>query len=215
LIVIVSFFNYTANIPATWVFISHQKSANFIITILIMATIFKVPVRGEVAPEAQVTFDFLTKATGKVPNLYATIGYSANALNSYMAYVQAQGKGSFHAKEREAIYLIVSQLNGCEYCLASHTASAMRFGWTEDETLLLRAGNLPDVRWRVIYKVIKAVIDNKGEVSEGLLKSFFDLGYHEKELMDLMVLINLLTFTNYTYRLTKIPVDFPLAKPIS
>jgi len=180
-----------------------------------MAARFKVPVRDEVAPEAQTTFDFLTKATGKVPNLYATIGYSANALNSYMAYVQAQAKGSFHAKEREAVYLIVSQLNGCEYCLASHTASAIRLGWTEDETLALRAGTYQKNYWQLIYKIIKSVIENKGEVSENLLHEFFESGYHEKELMDLLVLINLMTFTNYAYRLTKIPVDFPLAKPIS
>lgn len=179
-----------------------------------MATIFKVPARDDVAPEAQTTFDNLSRAAGKVSNLYATIGYSANALNSYMAYVQAQAKGSFHAKEREAIFLIVSELNGCEYCLAAHTGSAIRFGWTEEETLLLRSGNLPDVRWQVIYKVIKAVIDNKGQVSDDMLKAFFDLGYHEKELMDLMVLINLMSFTNYTYRLIKVPIDFPLAKPL-
>jgi len=179
-----------------------------------MTKIFKVPTRAEVAEEAQPTFDNLTKALGKVPNLYATIGYSANALNSYMAYVQAQAKNSFHGKEREAVYLIVSQLNGCEYCLASHTLSAIRFGWHEDETLQLRAGTHPDRKWQVIYQVIKAVIDNKGEVSEELLSDFWSLGFAEKELMDLMVLINIMTLTNYTYRLTKIPVDFPLAKPL-
>jgi len=31
---------------------------------------------------------------------------------------------------------------------------------------------------------------------------------------DLMVLINVMSFTNYTYRLTQIPIDFPLAKDI-
>jgi len=179
-----------------------------------MSRKFKVPTRNEVAPEAQTTFDFLTKAAGKVPNLYATIGYSANALNSYMAYVQAQAKGSFHGKEREAVYLIVSQLNGCEYCLASHTASAIRFGWTEDETLALRSGTYPKGYWQLIYKIIKSVIDHKGEVADDLLNEFFESGYTEKELMDLMVLINLMTFTNYAYRLTKIPVDFPAAKTL-
>lgn len=179
-----------------------------------MSTKFKVPTRNEVAPEAQATFDNLTKATGQVPNLYATIGYSANALNSYMAYVQAQARGSFHGKEREAVYLMVSQLNGCEYCLASHTVSAIKFGWTEDETLALRSGTYTNGNWQLIYQIIKSVIDNKGEVASDLLNKFFESGYSEKELMDLMVLINLMTFTNYIYRLTKIPLDFPAARII-
>ncbi len=175
---------------------------------------FKVPGYNEITPEAQAVFDQLKKYAGKVPNLYATIGYSANALGSYMNYVRAQAKNSFHGKEREAIYLIVSQLNGCEYCLSSHTVSAMKFGWTEEETLLLRSGKFSDPKWQAIYLVIQSVIENRGEVSESLLNKFFESGYTEAALMDLMVLINIMSLTNYVYRLTKIPIDFPLAKSI-
>ena len=149
-----------------------------------------------------------------MPNLYATIGHSANALTSYMAFVQAQAKGTFHGKDREAIYLIVSKFNGCEYCQASHTPSAIKFGWREEETVLLRAGKLPEKKWQVLYRVIEAVIEHKGEVNNELLKEFFDLGYNETALMDLMALIMAMTFTNYVFRLTKIPIDFPPAKPV-
>ena len=149
-----------------------------------------------------------------MPNLYATIGYSAVTLNAYIAYTSAQAKGSFHGKEREAVYLMVSQMNGCEYCLASHTASAIKNGWKEEDTLLLRAGKYPDKKWETIYAVVKSVIDNRGEVSDELLEAFFALGYKEAALMDLMALINIMSFTNYVYRLTKIPIDSPPAKDI-
>jgi AhpD family alkylhydroperoxidase len=151
----------------------------------------------------------------KLPNLYATISYSPNALSSYMAFVQAQARGSFHAKEREAVYLIVSQLNGCEYCLASHTQSALKAGWTEDETILLRKGTYVDMKWKIIYKVISSVIANRGEVSDELLHLFFNEGYHEKELIDLMTLTSIMSFTNYVFRLTKIPIDFPPATALT
>ena len=175
---------------------------------------FTVPTRDQVAEEAKPAFDQYIRLIGKMPNLYATIGYSANALNSYLQYVSAQAKGTFHTKEREGIYLIVSQLNGCEYCLASHTQSAIKNKWTEEETLLLRAGTYPDPHWQVIYKVIKSVIDNKGQVSDELLDEFYALGHNETAIMDLMVLINVMSFTNYTYRLIRVPVDFPAAKEI-
>lgn len=175
---------------------------------------FTVPTRDQVAEDAKPAFDQYIRMIGKMPNLYATIGYSANALNSYLHYVGEQARGTFHAKEREAIYLIVSQLNGCEYCLASHTQSAIKNKWTEEETLQLRAGTHPDQRWQVIYKVVKSVIDNKGQVGDELLDEFYALGYNEAAIMDLMVLINVMSFTNYTYRLIRVPVDFPLAKEI-
>lgn len=175
---------------------------------------FEVPSYETFPAEAKPAYDQFVKVAGKMPNLYATIGYSAVTLNSYLAFVQAQVKGAFHAKDREAIYLIVSQINGCEYCLAAHTGTAMKNGWTEDQTLLLRAGKYKEAAWEVIYGVIQSVIEHRGEVSEDLLGQFYQAGYTNKALMDLMALINIMSFTNYVYRLTKIPIDFPLAKPI-
>ena len=176
---------------------------------------FTVPTYDQVADAAKPAFDRFNKIMGKMPNLYATIGYSANALNSYLAYVNEQARGTFHAKEREAIYLIVSQFNECEYCLASHTQSAIKNGWTEEETLSLRDGAHADKKWQVIYRVIRSVIENKGQVGDDLLDEFYALGYHEAAIIDLMVLINVMSFTNYTYRLIRVPIDFPLAKDIA
>lgn len=175
---------------------------------------FAVPTYEEAPEAARSAFDQFNKVMGKMPNLYATIGYSANALNSYLHYVNEQARGTFHAKEREAVYLIVSQMNGCEYCLASHTLSAIKNGWTADETLALRAGRHSDPKWQVIYRVIRSIIEQKGLVSDSLLSEFYALGYHEAAIIDLMVLINVMSFTNYTYRLTNIPIDFPRATDI-
>jgi hypothetical protein len=58
---------------------------------------FDVPTREQVAPAAQAVFDNLQKALGMVPNLYAFIGKSANALVSYVAFQQAQARGTFDA----------------------------------------------------------------------------------------------------------------------
>lgn len=172
---------------------------------------FSVPTREQVEETARPVFDNFTKLMGKMPNLYAAIGYSANALHSYVAYTQAQAKGSFHAKDREAVYLMVSELNGCEYCKASHTQSAIKNGWTLEETQQLRAGTYASPKWQAIYGVISAVISNKGAVGDELLDLFFAQGYDNKALMDLMVLINVMSFTNYVYRLVQVPIDFPPA----
>ncbi|MDR3711649.1 MAG: carboxymuconolactone decarboxylase family protein [Puia sp.] len=175
---------------------------------------FPVPTIDEVGKEAKPIFEQFQKAMGKMPNLYATIGYSANALSAYTQYTAQQARGSFHSREREAVYLIVSQLNGCRYCLASHTQSAIKNGWKEEETLLLRAGTFPEKKWEVIYQVIYSVIESKGEVSEALQDDFYSLGYKEAALIDLFALINVMSFTNYVFRLTKIPIDFPEAKEL-
>jgi hypothetical protein len=70
---------------------------------------FTVPTREEVAPANQAVFDILSKVLGFVPNLYATIGYSENGLGRYLAYQNA--KTTLSNKEKEAVNLIVSQVN--------------------------------------------------------------------------------------------------------
>jgi len=175
---------------------------------------FTVPTYDQVADEAKPIFQEFQKGGGKIPNIYATIGYSANALSSYLQYSRQQAKGTFHARDREAVFLIVSQINGCEYCLAAHTQSAIRAGWKEEDTLALRAGAYPEKKWQVCYGIIRSALENKGEVSDALLNDFFALGYKEAALIDLFVLINVMSFTNYIYRLTGIPIDNPLAKEI-
>ncbi len=51
-------------------------------------------------------------------------------------------------------------------------------------------------------------------MSDTLLNEFSALEYKEAALIDLFVLINVMSFTNFIYRLTKIPIDSPLAKDI-
>jgi len=175
---------------------------------------FTVPSRDQLTPDAQAIYAQFVQAMGKMPNLYATIGYSANALATYTQYVRGQAKNTFHARDREGIYLIVSQINGCEYCLASHTASAIKAGWKEEDTLALRAGTYADAKWKVLYAIIRSVLDNRGEIPDTLLRDFSALGFGDAAIMDLLVLINVMSFTNYAFRLVKIPIDFPLAKPV-
>ncbi|OOQ56786.1 carboxymuconolactone decarboxylase family protein [Mucilaginibacter pedocola] len=177
---------------------------------------FTVPVYEEGAEPESVKpiYARFSKTLGHMPNLYAAIGHSPNALTSYLQYTGEQAKGTFHAKDREGIFLIVSQLNGCEYCLAAHTASALKAGWTSDETVALRKGKHADAKWQVIYKVTKSIIDNKGEVGSALLDEFYALGFKEAAIIDLLTLVNVMSYTNYAYRLMQIPIDFPLAPEV-
>src|SRR6201996_4956089 len=162
---------------------------------------FSVPSRDQLAPDAQTLFDQFQQSLGKMPNLYATIGYSANALATYVQYTRGQAKNTFHARDREGIYLIVSQMNGFEYCLASHTQSAIKAGWKEEDTLAIRAGTHPDKKWQTIYGIVRSTIENKGEVNDALLQDFYSLGYKEAAVIDLFVLVNVMSFTNYIFRL--------------
>ncbi len=175
---------------------------------------FQVPTRDQVSPEAQGIFDNLQKKIGMVPNLYATIGYSANALSSYLTFQGEQAKGTFKAKEREAIFLAISEVNGCEYCKAAHTTIGKMNGFTEEETIELRQGRSTDIRLNAIVALAKDITINKGRASEPNVEAFFAQGFDNGALVDLVALVADKTFMNYLHNLTEIPVDFPAAKSI-
>lgn len=175
----------------------------------------QVPNKEQVSEGSQAIFDNLEKQIGKVPNLYATMGYSAVSLGAHLQYSQALAKGVFNAKEREAIFLAVSEVNGCEYCKAAHTAIAKMNGFTEEETIQLRSGNHSDEKLRTITRLAASITENRGKADSESVENFFNLGYNEEALIDLISLVSEITFSNYTHRLTDVPIDFPRAKELA
>jgi uncharacterized peroxidase-related enzyme len=174
-----------------------------------------VPTRDQVSPESQALFDVLQKRIGKVPNLYATMGHSQFALRGFMNLEETLNEGVFDPKEREAIALVVSEVNACAYCLAGHTLLAVKRGFTKEETLEIRKGDVADARLNAIIQLAKAVTETKGHPAEKYLNKFYDAGFDEGAVMELIGLVIVRLFTNYVFALTYIPVDFALADPLS
>jgi uncharacterized peroxidase-related enzyme len=170
-----------------------------------------VPTAEQVSPLTQELFQQLEKKIGKVPNLYATMGYSEKALKGFLDLDTTLAGGVFTPKEREAIALVVSEVNGCEYCLAAHTLTALRTGHSREETLAIREGHATDPKLGALVALAKSVAENQGHVPDAPLEAFFAAGYNEAALMDLVGLIAVRVFTNYVYALTHIPLDFPAA----
>lgn len=175
---------------------------------------FQVPSKDQVSETSQAIFGDLEKKLGMVPNLYATIGYSGNALGSYLAFSGAQAKGSFTAKQREAAFLAVSQVNGCQYCLSVHTHVGKLNGFTEEETFQLRSGTHSDPKLGAITRLAASITKNHGRPDAQLLEDFFAQGYEQAALIDLIALVADKTLANYVHNVTQVPIDFPLAKPL-
>ena len=174
-------------------------------------TTFKVPTRDELHPQAQETYDTINNKLGFVPNIYSFIGHSSKGLDAYLSYDAAISIGSFNNKEKEAILLAASEVNGCNYCLSAHTALAKMNGFTEEETIQLRLGNISDERLRALVQLAANITSNRGRADQTLIDKFFKAGYDQKALVDLILLIGSITVTNYLHNLTDVTIDFPLA----
>ncbi|WP_205514546.1 carboxymuconolactone decarboxylase family protein [Longitalea arenae] len=175
---------------------------------------FKVPTREEVSANNQAIFDTLQKKLGKVPNLYATMAYSKNALGNYLALQSAPS--SLTSKEKEVVNLVVSQVNDCDYCLAAHTTIGKLNGFSDQQILEIRTGAVSfDKKLNALAALTKSFVESAGRPDAALVENFFEAGYTNENLVDTIVLIGDKIITNYLHGVTKVPVDFPAAPALS
>jgi uncharacterized peroxidase-related enzyme len=173
---------------------------------------FTVPSKESVSAENATHFDNLQKALGMVPNLYATIAHSNGGLTRYLSFQTA--KTSLTNKEREAVNLVVSEVNGCVYCQSAHTVLGKMNGFSEEEVLNLRSGGSSNPKLQSLVALAKNITETKGRVSEQYINAFYNAGYNDENLVDVILQISDKIAMNYLHNLTKVPVDFPLAQPL-
>lgn len=172
-------------------------------------TTFKVPSRNEVSAANQANFDGLKNALGMMPNLYATIAHSENGLSRYLAFQGA--KTSLSNKEKEAVNLVVSEVNECRYCLSAHTVLGKMNGFNEDEIFNLRSGQSSNDKLNTLVALAKDITENKGHASATNIDAFFAAGYNKGNLVDLILQVSDKIAMNYLHNLTNVPIDFPEA----
>ena len=171
---------------------------------------FNIPTKEEVSPNNQAIFDQLQNSLGFVPNLFAYYAKNETALADYLALQNR--KSTLKTKEREVINLVVSQFNGCRYCQSAHTAIGKMNGFSEDQILEIRGGEAGfDAKLDALAQFTLAVLENRGKAPEAAKEVFFNAGYTEANLIDVVVVIGDKTISNFIHNLADFAIDFPLA----
>lgn len=156
-------------------------------------------------------FAKIKKAAGRVPNAYATVGtHSPAALASILGADQALSAGSLSKSDIEAIKLTVSELNGCDYCVAAHTLKGKLSGLSGEAMKQVRAGTQSgDARRDALVRFVRLLVSSRGTVAEAELESVRAAGYSDPQLIEAMLAISAITFTNLFNRVNDTAIDFP------
>jgi uncharacterized peroxidase-related enzyme len=175
--------------------------------------IFTVPARAEVSETNQAIFDNLQKGLGFVPNLYAYFAKNNTALQDYLALQNR--KSTLSGKEREVINLVTSQVNHCRYCQSAHTVLGKMNGFSDEQIIEIRKGTAPfNAKLDALAKFTASVVENRGHASEEAVDAFFEAGYTEANMIDVVIVVGDKIISNYIHNLTGFAIDFPLADEI-
>ncbi|MBV8553765.1 MAG: carboxymuconolactone decarboxylase family protein [Acidobacteriaceae bacterium] len=89
----------------------------------------------DASPEVRAVFDDImtTRKTDTVNNFWKALARDPATLRrTWESIKQIMAPGALDPLTKELIYLAVSATNQCQYCLASHSASARNKGMTEE-----------------------------------------------------------------------------------
>jgi AhpD family alkylhydroperoxidase len=89
----------------------------------------------EASAEVRAVYDDImaTRKTDRVNNFWkALAGHPPTLRRTWESVKEIMAPGALDPLTKELVYLAVSATNGCEYCVASHTASARAKGMTDE-----------------------------------------------------------------------------------
>jgi len=88
----------------------------------------------EASPRVRAVYDDIkrTRRVEDVNNFWKYLAHDPQTLERTWASIkEIMAPGALDALTKEMIYVAVSVSNGCEYCIASHTAAARKAGMSE------------------------------------------------------------------------------------
>ena len=97
----------------------------------------------DASPEVRAVYDDImeTRQVDWVNNFWLALASHPPTLRrTWETLKSVMAPGALDPLTKEMIYLAVSTTNGCEYCIASHTAAARKKGMSEEQLAELLAG---------------------------------------------------------------------------
>jgi uncharacterized peroxidase-related enzyme len=153
--------------------------------------------------------DQIKSQFGSVPNGFKVVAASEQALEGSLGFEGALDDGILSDQVREQIGVLVSNMNQCGYCLSAYSAAAGASGVGEEDVAAARQGSASDPKANAILEFARSVVESRGDVSDEDLQRAREAGLDDQELIEIVAVVALKTFTNYYNRLARPELDFP------
>ncbi len=165
----------------------------------------------EATGDVKEIYNNLAAKMGKVVNIFQGMANSPAALKAYLSMSAALAEGELSPEDREAVYLAVSEQNGCHYCVSAHSMIARRAGLSDDETLAARRFESADAKRAALLDFVRKVLATKGFVSDEEIAAIRQAGYSDGQIAEAIGYIGLATYSNLFNHVHDTPLDFPAA----
>jgi uncharacterized peroxidase-related enzyme len=168
----------------------------------------------ESAPEASRPYlERSQAANGFLPNLVASLANAPTALEAYLTVGEINGRSGLTLAERETVQITAAAIHGCSFCVAGHTAVALKKAQLDAPLVeaLREQRTVPDARLNAVAVLTREVIATRGAVSDAALAAFHAAGFTDANALEVVLGVSLATLCNFANNLARNELNPQLA----
>ncbi|WP_186194046.1 carboxymuconolactone decarboxylase family protein [Burkholderia gladioli] len=154
----------------------------------------------DTAPEASRPFlEKALAANGYLPNLVASLANAPAALETYLTVAGINGRSGLSLAERETVQITAAAIHGCGFCVAGHTAVALKKAQLPGEVVdaIRDQSTIADTRLDAVADFTRAVIATRGAVADDALADFHTAGFDDANALEVILGVSLATLCNF------------------
>ncbi|MDF9799320.1 alkylhydroperoxidase family enzyme [Catalinimonas alkaloidigena] len=163
----------------------------------------------ESAPEkSKALLQKSNNAYGYVPNLHGVLAEAPGLLEAYQNIHELFANSSFDKDELTVVWQTINVEHECHYCVPAHTAIAKAMKVDDAITEALRNNTkLPSEKLEALRTMTLAMVRNRGNVSQDEMAMFYDAGFNQRQLLEIILGLAQKTISNYTNHIAETPLD--------
>lgn len=167
-----------------------------------------------VAQEVQPIYEEIEGVFGRVPNIFKTYAHFPPLLKAnWEKFKAVMMGGSLRRELKEAIALVVSDANACQYCIAAHGLALQQLGFTREsiDALVknLKAEGFQPKELRLLEIARKSTQDANA-VTDQDIAELRQLGWSESEIVEAQGVMELFTGFNKFLDSLAVDIDFKM-----
>lgn len=169
---------------------------------------FKIHTIESAPAESKAILEGAKKQNGFVPGLYGVLAESPNTLKAYTQLHGLFADSSFNAEELTVVWQTINVEHECHYCVPAHTAIA--HSMKVDPALIEALRNseaMPNEKLQALHDFTLSMVRNRGNVSSEEMTTFFDAGYTQQQVLEIILGLSQKIISNYVNHVANTPVD--------
>jgi uncharacterized peroxidase-related enzyme len=149
-------------------------------------------------------------ATGGIPNMYAGMANLPALLDTYLyGYQLFRKESTLTPAEQELVFLVISRVNECTYCVAAHSWIADKVSKTPHQAVqaVRNDDKIEDPKLRALAEFTRTMVLSRGNPTQAELDAFLSAGYTRNNVLEIILALAVKTISNYSNHLLHTEVD--------